>query len=212
MTRTQYANRKEWLQARKNGLGASDVSAALGISTFKSQIELWKEKTGKILQPEESNNRISFGNAAEDPLRSMFRLIHPEYSLTFAPFTILRPEGEFEFLSCTPDGELVENSTGRKGLYESKTSFCLGKRDWEKWNGKIPDLYYCQICAAVFVGDFEFAVCWALLMNTENDAELRMYKFERESMKEDIAFVVGGAKEFWGYVQKNEMPPIKLNL
>lgn len=45
-------SREEWLAARKNYIGGSDASAVLGMNPYKTNLELWKEKTG-IVQPED---------------------------------------------------------------------------------------------------------------------------------------------------------------
>ena len=207
ITRTTYQNREEWLVGRSHGLGASDIGAVLGVSKFKTPIQLWQEKTGKVKASDISDNqRVQFGNDAEEPLRGMFRLMHPEYELTFEPFTILRPVGRYSFLSCTPDGELVERSTGRKGIYESKTATCLSRADWEKWDRQIPKTYYAQIIEQKFCGEFSFAVVWALLLNADGDGSLRAYQFERSDCEGDIQFMLPKAERFWNHVEAGTMP------
>ena len=207
ITRTTYQNREEWLVGRSHGLGASDIGAVLGVSKFKTPIQLWQEKTGKVKASDISDNqRVQFGNDAEEPLRGMFRLMHPEYELTFEPFTILRPVGRYSFLSCTPDGELVERETGRKGIYESKTATCLSRADWEKWNFQIPQTYFAQIIEQMFCGEFSFAVVWALLLNAEGDGSLRAYRFERSDCEARIQDMLQKAESFWDHVEAGTMP------
>ena len=36
-----------WLQERKYGLGASDAGAVLGVNHWKTNYQLWEEKTGR---------------------------------------------------------------------------------------------------------------------------------------------------------------------
>ena len=38
---TKEMSRDEWLEARKQGIGASEAAAAIGISPYQSQLELW---------------------------------------------------------------------------------------------------------------------------------------------------------------------------
>ena len=207
ITRTTYQSREEWLEGRLHGLGASDIGALLGVSKFKTPIQLWREKTGAVKAPDISDSqRVQFGNDAEEPLRGMFRLMHPEYELTFEPFTILRPVGRYSFLSCTPDGELVERETGRKGIYESKTATCLSRADWEKWNYQIPQTYFAQIIEQMFCGEFSFAVVWALLLNAEGDGSLRAYRFERSDCEARIQDMLQKAETFWRHVEAGTMP------
>lgn len=37
----------QWLDVRRNGIGSSDAAAAVGLCPYKSQLELWMEKTGR---------------------------------------------------------------------------------------------------------------------------------------------------------------------
>ena len=34
-----------WLEERKNGIGGSDAATILGLNPYKTNIELWEEKT-----------------------------------------------------------------------------------------------------------------------------------------------------------------------
>ena len=60
--------REEWLDFRKKGIGASDAAAAIGISKYKSQVELYLEKTGQyqIEFSEEAQERMDMGLAIEE--------------------------------------------------------------------------------------------------------------------------------------------------
>jgi putative phage-type endonuclease len=42
---------EEWLKLRKEGLGASDIPAVLGISPYKTPYQLWAEKRGDVQPP-----------------------------------------------------------------------------------------------------------------------------------------------------------------
>ena len=86
VSRTSYPDRDTWLEARY-GIGASDLASAIGMSGFKTPLQLWKEKCG-LVQPKDlsGNERVDFGNRAEEPLREMFRLMHPEFELRFTPY------------------------------------------------------------------------------------------------------------------------------
>ena len=47
LVKTKAMPREEWLAVRKRGIGSSDAAAAVGLSPYKSQLELWLEKTGR---------------------------------------------------------------------------------------------------------------------------------------------------------------------
>lgn len=208
---TNYNSRDEWL-AHRDGLGASDAGAACGMG-FKTALQLWKEKTGAAQAEDLSDNeRVQFGNAIEEPMRGLFRVMHPEYNLEFVPYTILRRDDHHQFAFCTPDGWLTEIATGRRGLWECKSATCLSAGDWARWRDKVPPGYFCQILHGMAVGDFEFAVIFAILRNKDGDAEIRSYRFERADFEPDIKWLLHTESKFWGRVQSDTMPPTPLTL
>ena len=208
---TSYGNREEWLHHR-DGIGASEAGAVCGMG-FRSPLELWKEKLGIDRAPDLSdNNRVQFGNDIEEPLRALFRVMHPQYRLDFTPFTILRRDDRHTFMFSTPDGWLTDIA-GRKGLYESKSATCISAADWQKWKDKVPDGYYCQLMHSMYVGNFEYAVLFAILRTRDNDAEIRTYHFERDECEADIAWLVEKETHFWEHnVKKGIMPAAPLKL
>src|SRR4051812_40438536 len=44
---TRGLDREKWLAVRQQGIGSSDAAAAVGLNPYKSQLELWLEKTGQ---------------------------------------------------------------------------------------------------------------------------------------------------------------------
>lgn len=48
---TRALDRLAWLEIRRSGLGSSDAAAAVGLNPYKSQLELWMEKTGRTVSP-----------------------------------------------------------------------------------------------------------------------------------------------------------------
>ena len=51
---TRTLDRRQWLEVRQGGIGSSDASAAVGLNPYKSQLELWLEKTGRGAAKEEN--------------------------------------------------------------------------------------------------------------------------------------------------------------
>ena len=58
-----YESREAWLEARRAGLGGSDIGCLLGLSTFTSELEVYYSKTGDY-QPEVSE-RMEIGRDIE---------------------------------------------------------------------------------------------------------------------------------------------------
>lgn len=57
--------REDWLAARRLGLGGSDIGAILGLSKYRTPVDVWMEKTGRTLGSEETL-QMRFGSYAEE--------------------------------------------------------------------------------------------------------------------------------------------------
>lgn len=49
----------EWLAYRRTGIGASEVGSVLGVCPWKSPVDVWLEKMGRV-PPFEGNNAFQF--------------------------------------------------------------------------------------------------------------------------------------------------------
>lgn len=208
----EYPDRESWLAGRKNSIGASEVAAAIGLSSWMTPEELWEIKTGRKNPKDLSNNsRVLFGQNAEGLIRDLYVLEHPEYECEYHPYRVYYQE-ETPFLTATLDGELIRKDNGLRGVYEGKTAELSKKAQWDNWNGKVPDNYYIQLCQQLWcVGkEYQFSVLNAKLKKLSGDSELRSYDFNRADMEADINYIVSEAKRFWRYVQEDKRPPIRI--
>ena len=67
---TKELPREDWLAVRKQGIGSSDAGAAVGLNPYKSQLELWLEKTGRDTMlpkadPHDEESPMYWGNVLE---------------------------------------------------------------------------------------------------------------------------------------------------
>ena len=67
---TKELPREDWLAVRKQGIGSSDAAAAVGLNPYKSQLELWLEKTGRDTglpktDPDDEDSPMYWGNVLE---------------------------------------------------------------------------------------------------------------------------------------------------
>ena len=209
-------DRTEWLEHRRDGIGASDAAAVLGVSPWKSNEKLWEEKTGLIV-PEDIGDKphVKYGNDAEPLLRELFALDHPEYLVSFTPYKIFRHPGK-PFITCTPDGELEERATGRRGGLEIKTTEIMSSAVWEKWKGRVPDEYYSQVCHQMLSAGWDFVELLAQIKFTTADGddrkETRHYLFERADSQADINLVEAAETAFWPMVLEKRRPNLKIQL
>lgn len=206
-------SRDEWLAARKHYIGGSDASAVLGMNPYKTNLELWQEKTG-IVQPEDISGKpyVQYGHAAESYLRELFALDFPEYEVGYADNNIWLND-RFPFAHASLDGWLADQG-GRKGILEIKTTNILQSMQKEKWNHRIPDNYYIQVLHYLMVTEFDFAVLKAQLKYEFQGGDIMLqtkhYKIERSEVQEDIELLKSSEKEFWKCVQSRKKPALLL--
>lgn len=198
-TRIYASSHEEWLNNRKKGLGGSDSSIILGISPFKTNIDLWLEKTGQK-EPEDisDDEKVKYGHEAEDSIRNLFMLDHPEYELFHDEFMILR-SNKYPFLQASLDGELIDTNTGEHGILEIKTTEIMNKQMLDEWKNGIPNHYYTQCLHYLIVTGYEFVWLRAKLKFVwdSNYQEIRDYYFTRAKVIEDMKYLLNKEKEFW---------------
>ncbi|MBQ9168904.1 MAG: YqaJ viral recombinase family protein [Oscillospiraceae bacterium] len=204
-----------WLGARKNGIGASEAASILGMSKWKSNVELWEEKVG-LRQSEDISGKpyVQYGHDAEPHLRALFALDHPELRVTYeSPYKMIFSD-DLPFLFATPDGELEEIASGRRGGLEIKTTEIMSPRQWDDWKGRIPDQYYCQVCHQMLVTGWDFVWLKTQIKWTTRTGEMRLdtreYHIEREEVLEDIKELKQEEIRFWHHVETKTRPALKL--
>ena len=80
----EASSHDEWLRNRGYGIGGSDASAIVGLNPYKSNVELFEEKTGKTA-PEDISEKpyVRYGTLAEPHIRALFALDYPEYEVIY---------------------------------------------------------------------------------------------------------------------------------
>ena len=113
-------NHKEWLKNRTYGIGGSDASAIVGMNPYKTNIELFEEKTGRRI-PEDISQKpyVQYGTRAEPLIRELFKLDYPEYQVSYHENRILRSTA-YPFLQASLDGELLGIRKDGRGFWRSK--------------------------------------------------------------------------------------------
>lgn len=209
-----YENHEKWLLGRKQGIGGSDASAVVGYNPYKSNIDLWEEKTNQK-EPEDISNKpyIKYGHDAEPMLVKLFALDYPQHEVNYNDNYRVNYHDEHDFIFCTRDCDLLDKETGKKGALEIKTTEILNSMHKEKWDNQIPNNYYCQVLQ-YFITDKELEFVWvkAQIKSDYGEGNIRLitkhYYFTREQCQEDIDWLLTHEINFWhNYVVKNVRPP-----
>jgi putative phage-type endonuclease len=212
-------DRAQWLAERRKGIGGSDAAAILGLNPYKTNIELWEEKTG-LREPEDISGKeyVKYGTSAEHHLRELFKLDYPEYAVFHSEFDIVK-HPKYPFLFASLDGTLVHLETGARGFLEIKTTNILNSMHREKWDDKIPDNYFIQCLHYFNVTGADFCILKAHLVteygklggNTEKRIITKHYFIDRADVIDDIAYLEEKEVEFWTkYVEPRKAPALIL--
>lgn len=198
----ECASREEWLAIRRSGIGASESASVFGVGyAGTSPVTLWASKT-KGYEPE----------FAPDQLRRMNRgkLMEPIIAQEFSEdtglaihdpgeFTVFRSQ-EHTWLFATLDRVAIDDDYGPVPV-EIKNVSGLHRSEWNQ--DEEPPLKYnvqCQHQMAVTGA----GLCYLVALVGGDELVIRSIKRNERF----IAAMLSNLDRFWGYVTRNEMPPI----
>lgn len=207
-----FAGEAEWKTGRMRGIGGSDAAAIVGMNPYKTNIELFEEKTGRRLQEDISDKPyVIYGHQAEPLIRGLFAIDYPEYQVEYHDWRILQSV-QYPFLQASLDGELID-ADRRRGILEIKTTNILQSMQREKWNERIPDNYYIQVLHYLLVTGYDFVVLRAHLISRwgmDVRTQAKHYFIERSEVQEDLDYLLAEEQKFWEYVEAGRRPPLIL--
>ena len=205
-------SREAWLKNRSKGLGGSEISAVIGQNPYMSNLDLWELKTGRREAEDISDKPyVQYGHQAERNLRGLFRLDFPQYKVYYRENNCWT-NPRFPWAQASLDGWLTDQE-GRRGVLEIKTTEILQSMQKERWNKRIPMNYYCQVLFYMAVVEADFAYVKAQLKTVFDGVpylQTKHFPIERADVQDDIDYLMAKGAEFWGYVQRDERPPLVL--
>lgn len=205
-------NREKWLEIRKNGIGGSDASSAVGKNKYKSNVALWREKSG-IDIPDDISDKpaVAYGKSAEPHLRELFKLDYPKYQVDYNEFGMYFSD-EFPYMFATLDGEITAQD-GRRGVLEIKTTTIQNSLQWDEWDSRIPDNYYIQVLHQMICTGFDFVRVMANIKYFVSGIprlQTRYYLIERSEVQNDMEWLAQEEQKFWQSVQAKKCPALIL--
>lgn len=205
-------NREDWLSMRHKGIGGSDAGAVLGVNKYHSNVDLWNEKTGRVIPDDIScKPAVIFGKKSEKHLRELFKLDYPQYKVNYHEF-YMYVNDEYPFIFATLDGEITDDN-GKHGILEIKTTTIQNSSQWEEWEDKIPDSYYAQVLHQLIATGWDFAILKAYIRYYRDNslrAAIRHFKINRKDVQSDVDYLIEKEKAFWECVEKDVKPALIL--
>jgi putative phage-type endonuclease len=187
----------EWLDIRRQGLGGSDVAAALGLSPWKSPLELCLEKIGEAPKTAtEPNESMLWGKKMEIPIRDEFAR---RTGFPVKPLRSMLRHPCFPFMLANLDG-LVDVPDKGLGILEIKTASAFKASEWE--DGRCPDHYMLQLQHYLSVTGLDYAIICVLIGG--NQLKWTTVAADPELIENLITL----ESDFWRHVTNKVPPPV----
>lgn len=187
--------RIEFLRPRLDGIGGSDIGAILGVSPFKSAVDVYLSKVDPEYKSEEKEI-FYWGHVLENPIIDRFERDN-EVEVQRSP--VIERHREHKWMLANVDGII---NTVKPGVLEVKTVSAFGGKDWGATDtDEVPLSYVAQVAWYMAVLDYDYAKIAALFGGND----YREFHIDRDPELEGI--LIDKGREFWFDNVKAETPP-----
>ncbi len=197
---TRAMPRDEWLRIRKQGIGSSDAAAAVGLSPYKSQLELWLEKTGRDAglpktDPQDEASPAYWGNILE-PIVASHYCKRTGHRVRRMNAVLQHPDPQLGWMLANIDREVI--GAGDVQILECKTAGINGARQWKEG---VPEYVQLQVMHQLAVTGKQAADVAVLL----GGQQLEIHRIVRDEAL--IAQLIELEMRFWHFVVTDTPPP-----
>nr|WP_127881951.1 YqaJ viral recombinase family protein [Pseudomonas carnis] len=197
---TKQLPREDWLTVRKQGIGSSDAAAAVGLNPYKSQLELWLEKTGRDtslpkIDPNDEENPAYWGNILE-PIVATHYTKRSGHRVRRINAVLQHPDPKLAWMLANIDREVIGADDVQ--ILECKTAGINGARLWKEG---VPEYVQLQVMHQLAVTGKQAADVAVLL----GGQHLEIHRIERDELM--IARLIDLERLFWDYVVSDTPPP-----
>ena len=197
---TKELPREQWLQIRKQGIGSSDAAAAVGLNPYKSQLELWLEKTGRDSKlpktdPHDEESPAYWGNVLE-PIVAWHYSKRTSRKVRRINAVLQHPDPDLPWMLANIDREVTGADDVQ--ILECKTAGINGARLWKEG---VPEYVQLQVMHQLAVTGKQAADVAVLL----GGQTLEIHRIERDEQM--IARLIELERRFWQYVETDTPPP-----
>ena len=179
-----------WLQERRTGIGGSDLAAILGLSKWKTPLQVWQEKRGEVAGTPD-NDAMRWGRYLEPVVRQAYA-DQMGVEVRVPPAMIRHPRHEWMIAN-------VDGVTDEPRLFEAKTARTAD--GWgEPGTDEIPQAYLLQVQHYMAVTAIPVADVAVLI----GGSDFRVYPISADAELQDM--LIDAEREFWRSVQAGEPP------
>lgn len=199
LVKTNTLSRDEWLEVRKHGIGSSDAAAAVGLNPYKSQLQLWMEKTGRDADlpqpdPDDTTSPVYWGTLLEPIVAASYT---KQTGRRVRKVNAVLQHPERPWMLANIDREVI--GAGDVQILECKTAGEFGAR---LWKDGVPEYVRLQVQHQLAVTGKHAADVAVLICGQQ----LQVHRIQRDD--DLIAKLMMLQERFWHYVTSDTPPPV----
>ncbi|NYT83215.1 YqaJ viral recombinase family protein [Alcaligenaceae bacterium] len=199
LVKTNTLSRDEWLEVRKHGIGSSDAASAVGLNPYKSQLQLWMEKTGRDADlpkpdPDDTTAPVYWGTLLEPIVAASYT---KQTGRRVRKVNAVLQHPERPWMLANIDREVI--GAGDVQILECKTAGEFGAR---LWKDGVPEYVQLQVQHQLAVTGKHAADVAVLICGQQ----LQVHRIQRDD--DLIAKLMMLQERFWHYVTSDTPPPV----
>jgi len=200
LVKTNHLSRDDWLSVRKSGIGSSDAAAAVGLSPYQSQLELWLIKTGRdaglpVIDPQDETSPMYWGTLLEPIVAAHYTRLSGN-RVRRINAVLQHPDPDKSWVLANIDREVTGAPDVQ--ILECKTAGEFGSR---LWRDGVPEYVQLQVQHQLAVTGKQTADVCVLICGQE----IRIHRIQRD--EEFIERLMMLERQFWHYVETDTPPP-----
>lgn len=197
------ADRADWLRARRQGIGSSDVAAALGVSTHGSAQHVFYDKRGLLPLEDDAGEAALWGTLLEETVAREWA--RRNRATVRRVGLVARKDAPHRM--CTLDRLCrecpLDDAPEQCGVeIKTRNAYVAGK-----WKRGIPDDVLAQVLWQIHVTGYDHVHVACLI----GGQEYRQYVIRRRDHLTLIADIVTGVDRLWSDIQAGRVPALTGN-
>ncbi len=191
--KTTEMTHEQWVESRRSGIGGSDVAGILGLSKYKTPLDIYHEKVDGVRQPE---NQAMFAGKLLEPVVADWYM--QDSGRQVVRDNKIRIHKDFDFMIANLDRIILPQNSEGRGILEIKTAGIYAAKYWQE---EPPIEYVCQIQHYLDVTGYAWGE-FAVLIGGQ---EFKRYPVERDD--EFIRLKNERLAAFWYDHIEKRIPP-----
>lgn len=198
----------DWLEYRKQGIGASEAGVIMGLSPYKSSLELFYDKIGEGLGYNVENIAMFLGKEQEQFIATLWEYWEKDKETMMENYRQDRKvrrckrvnayahNPAFPWLFASLDREINRFGGRGNGTLELKT---IGGYESDKWESGLPPVYVIQVQTQMLVCEMDYGEI--AILRDNRDFSVLPFEFN-ESIAEGI---LAHTERFWKRVERGRV-------